>query len=571
MSKNKELSSIFEKIADILELKGENIFKVKAYRRAAKIILELPQDIESLWKREGKFQIEGIGKSMEQKIVEYLSTGKIQKYQELLSEFPEGLLDLLKIQNLGPRTLLVAYEKLGVKNLEDLERVIANGQLAELPGMGDKKVENIKIGISLFKQSKGRISIGLALPVVEDIISTIRKTVDRVSVAGSIRRMMETIGDIDILAVSNKGSDVIDAFVAHSLVKNVTAKGDTKASVVIGAYNLQVDLRVVDIDSYGSALQYFTGSKAHNVKLRGLAKDKNLKINEYGVFKDERYIAGKTEEEVYKSLGLTWIPPEMREDRGEIEAAIEGALPQLVEMGDIMGDIHTHSNYSDGINDIKTMAIAAKEMGYAYLGICDHSKTSKVAGGMSEEMLKTRNEEIDMLNEKVQGIKILKGIEVDILSDGQLDYSNSILEKLDFVIAAIHQGFSKDIGIRIKKTMENPFVDIIAHPTGRLLSGRKGYDLDIDEIIEYAVKNNVALEINSHFDRLDLNDVNILKGRAKGLKFLISTDMHNIGMFKDIRFGIGMARRGWLEKKDILNAYAWNDMPLRRRGNATCH
>jgi len=565
MEKNKELAGIFEKIADILELKGENIFKVKAYRRAAAVISELSRDINAIWQNGELKQVEGIGKSMAEKIDEYLSTGRIGKYCELMEEIPGGLLELLKIQNLGPKTLFIAYNQLGVKNLNDLEAVIENGRLESIFGMGDKKIENIKTGISLYKSGKGRISIGLALPVVDKIIDFIGPYADKVSVAGSLRRMKETAGDIDILAVSSEADRAIEAFTGYSEAKEVSAKGETKASIIISEENLQVDLRVVGKESYGAALQYFTGSTAHNVKIRGLARNKGLKINEYGVFQGEKVIAGAAEEDVYRALGLPWIPPELREDRGEIEAAAHEGLPLLVKREDIKGDIHIHSNYSDGKNDIGTIAIAAGKLGYEYIGVCDHSKTSRIAGGMDEEKLKRRNEEIDRQQEKITGLKILKGIEVDILSDGQLDYSDAILEELDFVIAAIHQGFSKNAGIRMKKAMDNPLVDIIAHPTGRLLSGRKGYELDIEEIIAYAAEKNVALEINSHFDRLDLNDTNILKGRAKGIKFIISTDLHSTEMFDSIKLGIGMARRGWLGKEDILNAYSWNEMPLRRR------
>ncbi len=297
-----------------------------------------------------------------------------------------------------------------------------------------------------------------------------------------------------------------------------------------------------------------------------MAKEKGLKINEYGVFKGDKYVTGKNESEVYSILGLSWIPPELREDRGEIEASIKGGLPNLVENKDIKGELHTHSLYSDGINDIRRIVNRAKEIGYEYIGIADHSKSSRIAGGMKEEELKKRNDEIDIIQSEISGIRILKGIEVDILSDGQLDYSDNILEELDFVIAAIHQGFSKDVCVRMKKAMDNPFVDAISHPTGRLLSGRKGYDVDIDEVIEYAAEKNVALEINSHFDRLDLNDINILKGRDLGAKFLISTDLHDTEMFETITYGVGLARRGWLTKEDILNTYIWDKIPLRRRG-----
>jgi len=565
MSKNQEIADIFDKIADALEFKGDDSFRIGAYRKAARILREYPEDIEELWKKGEIQKIPGIGKGMAEKIEEYLKTGKIKKYEEAIDGIPQELLQLLEIPNLGPKTLNLAYTKLGVKNLSDLERVIENGQLARLFGMGEKKVENIKKGIELYKQGKERIPIGVALPIVEEIINQLKEYTEKIEPAGSLRRMKETIGDIDILATGKNNIEIIDKFTNLSMVKEVLAKGDTKASIIVKTNNLQVDLRVVENSSFGAALQYFTGSKAHNIKLRGLAKDKGLKISEYGVFKGEKKLAGKTEEEVYETLGLVWIPPELREDRGEIEAALENKLPVLVEEKDIKGDLHVHSKYSDGVETIEEIAIAAKNLGYEYIGICDHSKTSKIAGGLDEDLLKRRNEEIDRVNEKIKGIKVLKGMEVDILADGSLDYSDKILEELDFVIAAIHQGFKKNVTERIKRAIENPYVDIIAHPTGRLLSGREGYEVNIDEVIEYASKFNVILEINCYPDRLDLNDVNILKAKKKNIKFSLGTDSHNIGMLKYIRFGIGIARRGWLTKEEILNTYKWEEMPLRRR------
>ncbi|MCK9265860.1 DNA polymerase/3'-5' exonuclease PolX [bacterium] len=565
MTKNKEISDILGKIADILELKDENVFKIRAYRKASKTIMELSEDISEIEKRGELNKIEGIGKGLSEKIQEYLANEKIEEYQELILEIPEGVIELLEIQNLGPRTLYEIYKKFKIQNLNDLEKLIEDGKLLELPGMGDKKIENIKTGIFFYKTGKKRISIGIALPLAEEISELVKDKAENLSISGSLRRMQDTVGDIDILVASNERGKVIDAFVGSPLVKKILAKGDTKASIIIKTNDLQVDLRVVGIDSYGAALQYFTGSVAHNIKVRKLAKDKGLKINEYGVFKGEEYIAGANEKEIYSLLGLSWIPPELREDRGEIEASAKGLLPNFIELVDIKGELHTHSNYSDGINDIKTIALEAKKIGYKYIGIADHSKSSRIAGGMSEESLKKRNEEIDIVQSEVSDIKILKGIEVDILSEGQLDYPDEILEKLDYVIAAIHQGFSKNVGMRMKKAMDNHLVDVIAHPTGRLLSGRKGYEVDIDEIIEYAAEKNVALEINSSFDRLDLNDLNILKGKSVGAKFLISTDLHRIKMFKEIRYGVGLARRGWLERSDVINTYGWDVIPLKRR------
>jgi DNA polymerase (family 10) len=565
MNKNYEIADIFDKIADALEFKGDDSFRIGAYRKAARILREYPEDIEEVWEKGEIQKIPGIGKGMAEKIEEYLKSGKMKKYEEAIEGIPQELLQLLEIPNLGPKTLNLAYTKLGVKNLNDLERVIENGELAKLFGMGVKKVENIKKGIELYKQGKERIPIGVALPIVEEIIKELKKYTEKIEPAGSLRRMKETIGDIDILASGRNNIEIIEKFTTLPMIKEILAKGDTKASVIVKTNNLQVDLRVVDTSCFGAALQYFTGSKAHNIKLRTLAKEKGLKISEYGIFKGERKIAGKTEEEIYKTLGLVWIPPELREDRGEIEAALENKLPILVKEEDIKGDLHVHSKYSDGVETIEEIAIAGKNLGYEYIGISDHSKTSKIAGGLDEETLKKRNEEIDRINAKIKGIRILKGMEVDILGDGSLDYSDKILEELDFVIAAIHQGFKKNVTERIKKAIENPYVDIIAHPTGRLLSGREGYEIDIEEVIEYASKFNVVLEINCYPDRLDLNDIHILKAKKKNIKFSLGTDSHNIGMLKYIRFGIGIAKRGWLTKEEILNTYKWEEMPLRRR------
>jgi len=561
MGKNTEIADIFDKIADALEFKGDIVFKVNAYRKAARVLREYSGDITSIHPSE----IEGIGKGMAEKIEEYLKTGRIKKYEEVISDIPEGLLELLNIPNLGPKTLQLLYKELGVKNITDLERVIDEGKIAHLPGMGEKKEENIKKGLLLYRVGKSRIPLSMALKVVREVIKPLSSVSESISPAGSLRRMRETIGDIDILATGEKTEDIINTFVRQPYVKDIIAKGDTKASVRTSYEDLQVDLRVVEKESWGAALLYFTGSKAHNIKLRGIAKERGLKISEYGVFKGTKRIAGRTEQEVYKTLGIPWIPPEIREDRGEIEAAMKGELPVLIEQKDIKGDLHVHSHYSDGIDDIETIVVAAKKMGYEYIGICDHSKTSKIAGGLDEDTLKRRNEEIDSVQEKIKGIKILKGMEVDILSDGSLDYSDSVMEELDFVIAAVHQGFAKNVTERMKSAMNNPFVDIIAHPTGRLLSGREGYKINIEEVMMYAAKKGVALEINASYDRLDLNDVNIIKAKNYGVIFIIGTDAHRIDMLGDIELGLGTARRGWLEKKDVLNTYRWDNIPLRRR------
>lgn len=561
MGKNTEIADIFEKIADALEVKGDIIFKINAYRKAAKVLREYSEDISAIEPTE----IAGIGKGMAEKIEEYLKTGKIKKYEEVMADIPEGLLELLNISNVGPKTLQLLHKERGVNNLADLEKVLKEGKLSGLPGMGEKKEENISKGVFLYKAGKTRMPLAVALRVAKEFIKPLSGVSESVYPAGSIRRMKETIGDIDILATGDNVKDIIETFVRQPYVKEILAKGDTKVSVRTSFEDRQVDLRVVEKESWGAALVYFTGSKAHNIKLRGLAKDKGLKINEYGVFKGTERIAGRTEEDVYKTLGVRWMPPEMREDRGEIELAIEGKLPILIEQENIRGDLHIHSNYSDGTESIETMVLAAKGLGYEYIGISDHSKSSRIAGGLSEERLKRRNEEIDRVQDRIKGIKILKGMEVDILSDGRLDYSDSILEELDFVIAAVHQGFTKNVSKRMKTAMDNPWVDILAHPTGWLLSWREGYNINIEEVMEYAAEKGVLLEINASYNRLDLNDVNIMKAKTYGAKFMIGTDSHNIGMLEDMELGIGTARRGWLESKDVFNTYRWDDIPLRRR------
>ena len=565
--KNREIADIFENIADALEFKEENIFRLNAYRKAAKVLREYPEDVEVLWKENRLSEIPGVGKGIADHIIEYIKTGKIEKYREATSGIPAGLLELLKIPGVGPKTLAFVYKEKGVKTLDDLEKQIESDSLSDLPGMGEKKIYHIKKGIELYraKKKEARISLGIALPIVDEITGYLEPAVEKISGCGSLRRMKETVGDVDILCTGENPGKVIKRFTGYPEKESVIESGETKAAIIVREHHLQVDLRVVEKDSYGAALQYFTGSKEHNIKLRGMAKDRGLKINEYGVFKGNKSIAGKTEEEVYKALDLPWIPPELREDRGEIEAAADGRLPQLIELNDVLGDFHVHSKYSDGIDEIETIAVEAIKRGYKFIAISDHSKTSKIANGMSEESLKRRNEEIDAVSEKYPKIKILKGVEVDILRNGQLDFMEETLEQLDVVLGAVHQGFDKNVTERMIKAMENRFLDIIVHPTGRLLSGRKGYDIDIDAVMDTAAKHGIGLEINAYFDRLDLNDVNVLNAKRRGVRFSIGTDAHNTGMFKYMALGVAVARRGWLEKKDVLNCYTWDKMPFRRK------
>jgi len=572
--KNFELAKIFSKIADALEIKDENQFKVLAYRKVARILKDFPEDIEEIYRSGDLNDVPGIGEGIAKKIKEYIETGKMKKYEEAMSNIPEGLVELLNIQNLGPKTIKLAYEQLNVKNISDLEKVIKNGSLSKLPNMGEKKVENIKKGIELYKsenvEGEKRFPIGLVEPIVEEIVNRISslKYVVEILPAGSYRRMKETVGDLDFLVISKEGKRVIDFFTGSSFVERILASGDTKGSIIEKNLRIQIDMRVLSEESFGAALQYFTGSKAHNVKVRSIAKEKGLKVSEYGVFRGEKRIAGKDEKTVYKSIGMEWIPPEMREDRGEVELALKGALPQTVRYEDIKGDLHIHSKYSDGANSIDKMAEKAIEMGYDYIGIADHSQTVKYAHGLEVERLLKRNEEIDELNKKYRGkLVILKGTEVDILQDGSLDYPNEILKKLDFVIAAIHQGFKKNVTERMLSALDNPFVDIIAHPTGRLISGREGYEVNLEEVMEFAKDKNVALEINAYYDRLDLNETNASLANSMGIPLIINTDAHNLGMMRYMRLGVGIARRAWIPPENIINTYNLVNLKRRLRRN----
>ena len=549
--KNQELAKIFSRIADSLEFKGENSFKISAYRKVARILNGYPKDIRQTWQENQLKEIPGVGEGIAKKIAEYLETGKMKKYQEVTRDVPEGIFHLLEIPGLGPKTVRLIYDKLGVQNLEDLKKVGADGSLARLFGIGDKKVENIEKGMERYLQVSQRLFLGVAFPAAEEIISLLRKKVKRISAAGSLRRMKETIGDIDILAAGKPA--VIQVFTSLPIVKQVLVAGETKASVLVETNNLQVDLRLVQEECYGAALLYFTGSKDHNIKLRSMAKERGWKISEYGLFEGEKVLAAKEEEDIYRNLGLAYIPPELREDQGEIEAAAGGRLPDLITLDDIKGDLHVHSEYSDGVNSLPALAEQAQEMGYQYLAVCDHTRTASYAGGLSNKDLHRRNSEIDRVNQGFNQFRLLKGVEVEILQDGSLDYPEEVLAKQDFVLAAVHQGFRKDVTERMIKAMQNPFVNAIAHPTGRLISRREGYEVNLRKVMDEAVRTKTALELNAYYDRLDLNDGRCREAKEKGVKIVINTDSHNLGMFSYIRLGVGTARRGWLEKKDVLN------------------
>jgi DNA polymerase (family X) len=573
MSQSIEIADIFDRIADSLDILEENRFKIRAYRNASRNLRELTEDVKDIAERGELSKIPGIGKDLAEKIREYVANGKIKYYEELNEKVPRELVDLLAIQGLGPKMLSKLFKELRVKKLADLEREIYGEEILKLHGMGKKKIEDIKRGIQIFKESKKRVNLGIALPIAEDIVNAVNKIpgAEKAIFAGSLRRMRETIGDIDILTQSDDGKRVIESFTKMPFVKNVLVSGDTKGSVIL-RNGTQVDLRVVGPESYGAALQYFTGSQAHNVKVRTIAVKKGLKINEYGLFHVNKKIAGETEAAVYEQLGLQFIPPEMREDRGEIEAALRGRLPVLLEPRDIKGDLHVHSNWSDGKCSIEEMALMAKRFGYEYFAITDHSLSARIANGLSIERLYEKKEELESVRKKVKGIRVLMGSEVDILSDGSLDYPDSVLKDLDVVIASVHSGFKMErakMTERIVNAIKNPFVHFLAHPTGRLIGERDPYDVDLEQVFKTAKENGKAIEVNSHYLRLDLNDINIRKAIDMGIRLVISTDAHNPDQLKLMRLGVATARRGWATKTDIINTMNFKELSefLRMQSN----
>jgi DNA polymerase (family 10) len=562
--KNKELADLFDKMADILEFRNENPFKISAYRRASRVLGDLTQDIKEIAESGELKKVPGIGEGMAQKIEEYLKTGKISKYEEVKKGVSDELIAMMEIPGMGPKTLAMIHKEKGIGNLSQLEKAVEDGSLIGLPGMGEKKAENIKRGIELLKASKGRMNLGVAFPLAKRIVETLREKTGskKIEWAGSLRRMRENIGDIDILATGPNHQKIVHAFTHLPEVTEVLASGETKASVIVEG-GVQIDVRVVEEGSYGAALQYFTGSKGHNIHLRGIAKAKGIKINEYGVFKGEKKIGGKEEKDVYKILGMDWIEPELREDRGEIEAAQEGKLPNLIQESEIKGDLHIHSKWSDGTSSIEEIAKAAQKKGYQYIALCDHSKSLRIAHGLDETRVLKQIEEIDRINEKLKGFQILKGTEVDILTDGKIDHQDKVLRRLDYVVAAVHSGFKQEkekMTKRIVRALENPLVHCLAHPTGRLLGARAPYEVDIDEVMEAAKKYGKVLEINATFERLDLDDVHCKKAKEMGIRMAIGTDSHHPDQLWMISLGVAVARRGWLETPNVLNTLSLKEI-----------
>ena len=567
--KNIEIAKVFDDIAKILQIKNENRFKIRAYERVAATIENLPMEVENIYRAGQLDEIPGVGEAIAKKIEELIETGKLEYYENLKKSIPSGVLELLKVSEIGPRKAKLFYEELGIDNVDKLEKAAREHKLKNLSGMGKKAEENILRGIELYNRREKRALLGVALPIAEEIIDRLKslKEINQIDIAGSLRRRKDTIGDIDILVTSKQPEKIMNKFTHLPEVKEILAEGLTK-SAILTQQNIHVDLRVVEPDSFGAALQYFTGSKAHNVRLREMAVKQRLKVNEYGVFqtKDDKKVAGKEEQEIYQKLGLPFIMPELREDRGEFEAAQKNQLPELVTMEDIKGDLHIHTNDSDGLNTIEEIVKEARKRGYDYIAMTDHSQSLSIAGGLNEKRLKEQIERIEKINQSLNDLVVLKGIEVDIKSDGTLDFPDSLLEKLDIVIAAIHTGFKQEreqIMDRLTRAMKNPHVNIIAHPTGRIIGYREPYAVDMQEIIRAAAKTNTALEINASPERMDLNDIYVKSAKEKGVLLSIGTDAHQLSSLDNMAYGISIARRGWLEKNHLLNTFSLPE--LRKR------
>jgi len=568
---NEELAAIFAEMADILEILDQDRFRINSYRRAARVLGDTTEDIAAL-AADGKLQkLPGIGKSTAEKIEEYFRTGKITRHEELRKQIPMGLLEMLTIQGMGPKTVAKLWKQAGITSLDQLRKIVQENpsKLEAIEGLGAKKLSQFAESMSFAEKVSGRFRLDEAGATAENLCQVVESTKEtkKVAVAGSLRRRRETVGDIDILCEASErhAREIIKAFTQARGVTKVLAAGATKGSVIVN-HRIQVDLRVVPAKSFGAALQYFTGSKAHNIALREIAVKKGLKLNEYGLFKHDapdgaKPLAGKTEEEIYAALDLQWIPPELREDRGEIAAAAEGKLPDLIRLEDIRGDLHMHTTASDGANTIEEMILACKKLGYQYMAITDHSKSQIQANGLDEQRLADHVAEIRSAARKHKDILVLAGIEVDIFKDGSLDFSNDILKELDFVVASPHTALTQgraEATRRIIKAIENPYVHAIGHPTGRMINQRTGMDIDIVKITQAAAANDTALEVNAHPWRLDLRDVHVRAAIEAGAKLVITTDAHSAFGGSDLtlmHYGVETARRGWATADDVINTY----------------
>ncbi len=561
---NADIAAVFDEIADLLEIEAANPFRIRAYRNAARIVGELGRDVPAMVaKGEDLTTLPGIGADLAAKIKEIVDTGKCAQLERLRKEVPPAVSELLRLPGLGPKRVRALWHDLDIQTLEQLHRAARDGRIRDLPGFGEKTEQKILQAAEAHLSKVQRYKLALAAQYAEALAAHLRRLpgVDKVEVAGSYRRMRETVGDLDLI-VSGTGDGVMEAFTGYDEVREVLSAGPTRASVVL-RNGMQVDLRLVPPKSYGAALCYFTGSKAHNIALRRIAQDEGLKLNEYGVFRGDRAIAGETEESVYRSLGLPFIPPELREDRGEIEAARAGRLPRLVELADLKGDLHAHTKATDGHDSLRDMALAAKAAGLQYLAITEHSRRLAMARGLDPERLAKQIDEIDRLNGELEGFVLLKGIEVDILEDGSLDLPDSILARLDIVVGAVHSRFDLPRARqteRILRAMDHPHFHLLAHPLGRLIGTREPYDVDMLRIIRHARSRGCYLELNAHPERLDLIDSHCMAARDEGVLVAINSDAHSALDFANLRFGVGQARRGWLEARDVLNTRSLREL-----------
>lgn len=558
---NKKIADIFYDIADLLELEGVD-FKPRAYRKAARNIESMKKDILDYYENDNLRGIDGVGKAIEEKINEIIETGGLEYLENLKDEMPEGLIDVMRVPDIGPKKAKKLYEELDITDLESLKQSAEAGEIRDIKGFGKKTEDKIIRGIDMLEKISGRHLLNEVLPLSDSLITYLERDADMIEKAGSLRRLKETIGDVDILAAGDS-SKLMDSFADYADVDEVLVKGDTKTSVRMEG-GIQADLRVVEPESFGAALQYFTGSKEHNVELRQVAIDKGYKLNEYGLFEkqSEKKVAGVDEKGVYKKLGMDWIPPELRENRGEIEAAKESSLPELIELEDIKGDLQSHSDWSDGVNTILEMGTAAQEKGYEYLALTDHSQSLTVAGGLDKEDLSEREEEIQSAREKLD-IKLLSGIEVDIKKDGSLDMDSETLEGLDLVLGAVHSNFrmdAEDQTKRITDAFSTGLIDIFAHPTGRKIGEREPYSVDMRDIVSSAKDNSVVLEINASPQRLDLDSLDARDAMENGVKISLGTDAHGLQHLDFMKYGVGIARRGWLEKDDVINTMSYGDL-----------
>ena len=555
---NRKIAKMFNEIADLLDIDGDNPFKVRAYRNAARTILGYPRQMADLVEEGFDLtSLRGIGKELAKKITEIVRTGKLAYLEKLKKTHPSQLEELLKIPGLGPKRVRLLHELLHINSLADLEKALNEGKLEKVPGFGKKLIAKIENGIQTRRYEAHRFKLSEALPVAEWIVKILKKTKGavQVAIAGSLRRRKETVHDIDLVTACEETSDTMVYFLNLPKIQKIVMKGTTRSTILL-ENGMSVDLRVVGIENFGATLHHFTGSKAHNITLRKMAVEKGMKINEYGIWQGNKRIGGEREQDIYDAFGMQYIEPEMRENRGEIALAQKHSLPNLIVQTDIKGDLHMHTTYSDGLASIEEMAQQAKRVGYEYIAITDHTEHLKVAHGMDEKRIRTQLEEIDTLNEKLDGITILKSAEVDILEDGSLDMPQSMLKALDLAVCSVHTKFNlsrEKQTKRILKAMENPNFSILAHPTGRLIGLREPYAIDMEAVMQKAKERGCILELNAQPDRLDLNDIHCKMAKEMGVRIAVSTDAHSLKDLELMRYGIWQARRGWLEKEDVVN------------------